>query len=588
MKKIIQKGVLRMLKLRNEYPRPHFRRDEWLSLNGIWEFEFDDNHDGDLRGIHNGDVKLSKEINVPFTYQYPESGIGDKSFHDTLWYRKSFVYDKLDKDVILGFNASDYITTVWVNGYFATSHQGGFAPFTVDITKLVKEGENTIVVKCYDPADPTIPRGKQYWGEGTWACWYTPNSGIWQSVWLDFVGRDSIDDFSITPDIDTNSFSGEIKLRNSLADLIEIKVYYDKKLIKRQMFSPDGKYTRYSVNMMELNFVDEITYWTPEHPNLFYVDFNLYKDGALLDTVHTRFGMRKISTQDGRVWLNNKPLYQRLILDQGYWKNSGLTAPSIEEIKKDVQLTKEMGFNGARKHQKFEDPYYYYYADELGLLTWCEMPSSYNFNSDEVAYVTKEWQEIVNTAKKFSSIITYVPLNESWGVRKILNNREQQSFASSLYYLTKSIDPSRLISTNDGWENMSDSDILAIHDYSSLGAELKGRYNESTYDDTFQSFRRVLANDNPYLGQPVLFTEFGGIMFEKDQKDDNWGYNSAAKNDDEFFNRLKELVDGIYECDFQGFCYTQLTDVQQEVNGLLDDEHNIKVDAERVRKIIIK
>lgn len=577
-----------MLKIRNEYPRPQFRRDEWLSLNGIWEFEFDDNHDGDLRGIHNGNVKLSKEINVPFTYQYPESGIGDKEFHDTLWYRRSFVCDKADKDVILGFNASDYITTVWVNGYYAITHQGGFAPFTVDISKYVKQGENVIVVKCYDPLDPTIPRGKQSWINDPFSCWYVPNSGIWQSVWIDYVGKDSIEDFSITPDIDTNSFSGEIKLRNSIADLIEIKVFYENKLVKRQMFSIDGKYTRYSINMMEINFVDEITYWAPEHPNLFYVDICAYKDNVLLDTVHTRFGMRKIHVQDGRILLNNKPLYQRLILDQGYWKNSGLTPPSIEEIKKDVLLTKELGFNGARKHQKFEDPYYYYYADEIGLLTWCEMPSAYNFNSDEVSYVTKEWQEIVNTAKKFSSVITYVPLNESWGVRKLMLNVEQQNFAKSLYYLTKSIDGSRLVSTNDGWENISDSDLLAIHDYASLGDELKAKYNENTYNNAFQTFRRVLSNGNEYKGQPVLLSEFGGIMFEKDQHNGNWGYNSAAKNDEEFFARLKSLVDGIYEADYQGFCYTQLTDVQQEVNGLLDDDHNLKIDAEKVRKIIVK
>lgn len=577
-----------MIKLRNEYPRPHFRRDQWLSLNGVWEFEFDDNHDGDLRGIHQGNVKLSREIVVPFTYQYPESGIGEKEFHDTLWYKKSFVYDETDKDVILGFNASDYITTVWVNGYYATTHQGGFAPFTVDISKLVKAGENVIVVKCYDPLDPTIPRGKQSWINDPFSCWYVPNSGIWQSVWIDYVGKNSIDDFSITPDIDTNSFSGEIKLRNALADTVELKVFYDNKLVKRQMFSPDGKYTRYTVNMMEINFVDEITYWAPEHPNLFYVDINLYNEGQLLDTVHTRFGMRKISVQDGRVLLNNKPLYQRLILDQGYWKNSGLTPPSIEELKKDVQLTKDMGFNGARKHQKFEDPYYYYYADEIGLLTWCEMPSSYNFNTDEVSYVTKEWQEIVNTAKKFTSVITYVPINESWGIRKAQVNTAQQNFAKSLYYLTKSIDPSRLVSTNDGWENITESDLLAIHDYASLGRELKDKYNENTYNDAFQTFRRVLANNNPYNGQPVLLSEFGGIMFEKDQGDGNWGYNSAAKNDDEFFSRLKELVDGIYEADFQGFCYTQLTDVQQEVNGLLDDEHNPKVDPEKMRNTLVK
>ncbi len=576
-----------MLKIRNEYPRPHFKRDNWLSLNGIWEFEFDDNKDGEARGLQGGNIKLAREINVPFTYQYPESGIGEKDFHETLWYRRSFTVDKTEGSVILGFNGSDYITTVWVNGYFVVSHQGGFDPFTVDITRLVKEGENIIVVRCYDPLDPTIPRGKQSWLNDPFSCWYTPNSGIWQSVWIDYAGEDYIDDFSITPDVDTNSFGGEIKLANALADLIEFKVYYNEKLLKRQMFSPDGRYTRYTVSMMEINYVDEITYWAPEHPNLFYVDINLYKDGEILDTVHTRFGMRKISvTDDGKILLNNKPLYQRLILDQGYWKDSGLTPPSVEAIRRDVELTKEMGFNGARKHQKFEDPYYYYFADEIGLLTWCEMPSAYNFNSDEVSYLTAQWQRIVNTARKFSSVITYVPMNESWGIRKTMVSEEQQNFARSLYFLTKSIDPSRLVSTNDGWENLSESDILAIHDYASSGNELKEKYNESTYDDAFQTFRRVLANDNPYLGQPVLLTEFGGIMFEKDQRDGNWGYNSAAKSDDEFFNRLEALMDGIYTADFQGFCYTQLTDVQQEVNGLLDDEHNPKVDVSEIKRIL--
>lgn len=578
-----------MLKLRNEYPRPHFRRDSWLSLNGIWEFEFDDNHDGEKRGIHNGNIKLEKEINVPFSYQYPDSGIGDTTFHDTLWYRRSFNFDGAEKSVILGFNGSDYITTVWVNGGYVGSHQGGFAPFTLDISRFVNKGENVIVVRCYDPLDPTIPRGKQSWLNDPFSCWYTPNSGIWQSVWLDFTGEDYIDDFSITPDIDTNSFSGEIKLRNASADLIEIKVMYEGKIVKRQIFSPDGKYTRYSVNMMEINFVDEVTYWAPEHPNLFYVDIVLHKDGTVLDTVHTRFGMRKISTtSDGKILLNNKPLYQRLILDQGYWKDSGLTPPDADALKNDLVLMKEMGFNGARKHQKFEDPYYYYYADELGLLTWCEMPSSYNFNSDEVSYVTREWQEIVNTAKKFSSVITYVPINESWGARKILNNEEQQNFARSLYYLTKSIDPSRLVSTNDGWENITESDILAIHDYASLGDDMCMKYNSYTYNDAFQTFRRVYAEGNEYRKHPVLLTEFGGIMFERDQHNGNWGYNSAAKNDEDFLFRLKELVDGIYEADFQGFCYTQMTDVQQEVNGLLDNEHNPKIDPEKIRNILIK
>lgn len=572
--------------LRNEYPRPHFRRDKWLTLNGIWEFEFDDNQDGEARKLHTGNVALTKQINVPFTYQYPESGINDQTQHDTLWYRRKFIIEDLSLNAILGFNGSDYITNVWINGNHAVTHRGGFAPFTVDITKYLVVGENTIVVKCYDPLDPTIPRGKQSWLGHPFSCWYVPNSGIWQSVWIDFVGKDSIEEFNIIPNIDNNSFSGDVKTLNGLADLVEFNVYYDNKLVKRQMFSTDGKYTRYTVNLMEANFVDEVTYWAPEHPNLYNVDIKLYKDNQLLDTVHTRFGMRKISVNEhGTILLNNKPLYQRLILDQGYWANTGLTPPSIEDIKRDVELTKAMGFNGARKHQKFEDPYYYWFADELGLLTWCEMPSAYNFNNDEVYYQSTEWQEIVKTARHFTSIITYAPLNESWGIRKALNDKNQQNYARSMYYLTKAIDGSRLVSTNDGWENVSDTDILSIHDYGLDSHTYDERYNEDTFESAYQTFRKVLVNGDKYLGQPALLSEFGGIAMQADHHDGNWGYNSAVRNEDEFLDRLGKLVKDLYKSAFQGFCYTQLTDVQQEVNGLLDPNHKPKFTIEKLNKI---
>ena len=499
--------------IRNEYPRPHFRRDEWLSLNGEWEFEFDDNNDGEKRGLHTGEIKLKQIINVPFTYQYKESGINDKNYHEVLWYRRTFNYD-CKKNAIIGFNGCDYITDIWVNGYHVMTHQGGFIPFTKEITKFLKSGINTIVVKCVDPNDPTIPRGKQSWLNKPFSCWYTPNSGIWQSVWIDFVGSDSIEEYSIIPNIDNNSFSGEIKLLNGNADFLEIVVKYNDKILKKQTFTIDGKYTRYCVNLMEQCYVDETLYWAPEHPNLIYVDFILYKNKEIIDLVHTRFGMRKISVSDGRILLNNKPLYQKLILDQGYWPNTGLTPPSIYDLKKDIELSKAMGFNGARKHQKFEDPYYYWYADELGFLTWCEMPSAYNFNSDEVGYLTNEWQGIVRVARNFSSIITYVPLNESWGVRKLLNDNKQQNFAKSIYYLTKAIDDSRLVSTNDGWENISDSDILSIHDYAYDSSEFKNKYNEKTYDSSFQTYRKIYANNNSYNGQPVMLTEFGGIAMQ--------------------------------------------------------------------------
>ena len=575
-----------MQNIRSEYPRPHFKRDEWLSLNGEWEFEFDDNNDGVVRGLHTGEVKLNTKILVPFTYQYPESGIGDTSVHEVVWYRRKFNHDKEDKNVILGFNGSDYITDVWVNGHHAVTHQGGFTPFTKDITKYLVTGENTIVVRCYDPQDPTIPRGKQSWIGRPFSCWYTPNTGIWQSVWLDYVGSDSIENFSITPNIDNNSFFGEIKTLNGLADTVEVKVYFRDKLLKSQTFSTDGKYTRYCVSLMEIHYIDEYTYWEPHHPNLHYVDFTLLKDGEVVDVVHTRFGMRKISmSKDGKVLINNKPLYQRLVLDQGYWPNTGLTPPSVDAIRNDIELAKKMGFNGARKHQKFEDPYFYYLADEIGFLTWCEMPSSYNFNSDEISYQTKEWQEIVNVARNFSSVVTYVPVNESWGVRKMLVDPNQQNFVRSMYYLTKAIDSSRLVSTNDGWESPTETDILGIHDYAYDSFSFARIYNKETYNDAYETFRKVYALGNEYRGQPVLLTEFGGIAMQSDHHDGNWGYNSAAQNDEELFTRLSNLMKGIYASEFQGFCYTQLTDVQQEVNGLLDPDHKPKVDVERLRKI---
>ena len=574
-----------MREYRKEYPRPHFRREDWLSLNGEWEFDFDDNRDGELRGLHTGNISLSKKIIVPFSYQYEESGINDKSFHNTVWYRRKFNYEG-NKNVILGLNACDFICDVWVNGHHVRNHIGGFTAFTTDITKYVVKGENTLVVRCIDSLDPTIPRGKQSWLNRPFSCWYVPNNGIWQSVWLDFVGCDSIENYSITPNIDTCSFSGEIKTLNGEADTVEIKVYYDNQLVKRQVMSTDGKYTRYQVSLMEMNYVDEITYWAPEHPNLFYVDFVLYKNNEIVDLVHTRFGMRKISINEhGYILLNNKPLYQRLILDQGYWKDTGLTPPCIDDIKKDIELAKAMGFNGARKHQKFEDPYFYWYADELGFLTWCEMPSSYNFNNDEVYYQTKEWQEIVNIARNFSSVITYVPLNESWGARKILNNETQQNYARSLYYLTKAIDGSRLVSTNDGWENISETDILSIHDYAYDSSEFANKYNELTFSHVYQTFRKVLAEGNEYRGQPVMLTEFGGIAMQSNHVNGNWGYNSACKDNEEFYYRLRNLMKGIYSASFQGYCYTQLTDVQQEVNGLLDENHNPKLDLGTLKEI---
>ena len=560
---------------RKEYPRPQFRRYNWQSLNGEWEFGFGEKENYD------------RKINVPFSYQWEASGIGDKAVHDTVWYKRTFKIDRENngKRAFLCFNAADYETDVWVNGNHAIKHIGGFTPFKADITQYLKDGENEITVRCIDTLETSVPRGKQSWTGEPFTCFYYPNTGIWGSVWIEFFNEDCIENYSLQSDIDNRRVYGYIETLYSKADEAEITLTFKDKVIKKQRISLDGKRTRYSINLADNAFDFGELLWWVDKPNLINVDYVLYKDGKVCDNAHARIGLRKISIENGKICLNGRPLYQRLILDQGYWNESGLTPPSAEALKKDIELSKAMGFNGARKHQKLEDPYYYYYAEELGFLVWAEMPSAYTFCDKEVKAITQEWQEIVNAAKNFTSVIAYVPLNENWGTREIKTNKEQQNFTRSLYYLTKSIDDTRIISTNDGFETIEESDILSIHDYEiKAEEEFPIKYN-GNYDGMRPQGWALFADGHKYKGQPVLFTEFGGIAFVSEQKGEAWGYGNGAKNAEELLERLEQLINGIAQTEFQGYCYTQLTDVQQEVNGLLYADRIPKVDLNNLKNI---
>ena len=572
---------------RNEYPRPQFKRDKWMKLNGEWEFEFDDDNDGAKRGLYKGETTLKDKINVPFSYQYSASGIGDKSQHDTVWYRRKFVVEK-DKRALLCFNASDYETDVWINGKHAVNHKGGFTPFKADITELLEDGENVIVVRCSDGQETFYPRGKQNWRKEPFSCFYIPNTGIWQSVWIEYFDGDCVDFYKFEPDVDNRVIIGEIQTLYGKACLAEITVSFKDEIVKKQTITLDGKLTEFMIKLSDNDhfaFADML--WSPEKPNLLYIDIKLFAEGKALDLAHTRLGLRKFSVDGGgKICINSRPVFQRLVLDQGYWEQSGLTPPSTEALKKDIEQSKAMGFNGARKHQKFEDPYYYYYAEELGFLTWCEMPSAYKFCAEEVQAIVGEWMAIVCEARNFTSNICYVPLNESWGVSAISTNTAQQQFAKSLYFLTKALDGTRLISTNDGWDNIEESDILSIHDYLIKNtSEFAVKYKRGEYDGLNPQGWQLFADGHKYRGQPVLLTEFGGIAFAKDSVGKAWGYGSGAVSNEEFYDRLKELTDGISLTEFQGYCYTQLTDVQQEINGLLYADHTPKTDINRLKEI---
>lgn len=566
---------------REEYPRPQFRREAWQSLNGLWEFDFVQGRPLDLQ------MPLTRQIRVPFSYQWEASGIGDTEVHEEMLYRRTFRIsaENRGRRALLCFNAVDYACVVWVNGQAAIAHEGGFTPFHADITPLLREGENTLAVYCRDRQDAALPRGKQTWIGRPFSCFYTANSGIWQSVWLEFFGEDCVERWSLQADTDRRAITGFAETLRGEADELELAASFRGQLLKRQRMSLNGRRVRFSLELDQAEFDFGDLLWWIDNPRLIDVEVRLLKNGEAVDTARTRIGLRKISLRDGQILLNQVPLYQRLVLDQGYWPESGLTPPSAEALRRDIRLAKDMGFNGTRKHQKFEDPYFYYYAEELGFLTWCEMPSAYIFCDREREAITAQWQEIVAQARSFTSVVAYVPLNESWGAREMKSDRQQQAFAASLYYLTRSMDDTRIISTNDGFENVRESDILSIHDYSIRRADQFPEKYTGAYDGMFPQGWALFADGHRYQGQPVLFTEFGGIAFASDEQGKAWGYGDGAVDAEDLLQRLRQLTDGILQTGWQGYCYTQLTDVQQEVNGLLRADRTPKVPPEKLKEI---
>lgn len=579
---------------RAEYPRPQFVRKAWQCLNGEWEFQFDDAGVGEKEYWYQTEkrVPFSHKINVPFAFQSKLSGIGDPSFHDVVWYRRSFEVpaDWKNKRIILHFGAVDYIAKVWVNGQLAAVHEGGHTPFQADITSLLREDGNTVVVRAEDfSRDVTLPRGKQYWREKSESIFYTRTTGIWQSVWLEPVSPAHLRKVMITPDIDRN----EIRIRTFVegypasGDLkVQVTVTFGNDRIAEDQYSLRSSEQLRAIGLGDFTDHGQGRLWSPEHPNLYDVEFRLIQGGEVVDEVRSYFGMRKVSIEDGKLCLNNRPYFQRLVLDQGYFPEGILTAPTDEALKRDVELTKEMGFNGVRKHQKTEDPRFLYWCDRLGLLVWGEAANAYEYSEEYVRRFTREWQEIVERDYNHPSIVTWVPLNESWGVPNVQIDVRQQQHGLAMYHLTKSLDDTRPVVYNDGWEHMT-TDLVTIHDYESRQEVLEQRYQTAeSAVEAMPANRRIFVGGASYQGQPILVSEFGGIAFKKSEWD-GWGY-SGAENEEDFLFRLKAVVDPMFSSPvIQGYCYTQLTDVEQEINGLLTYDREPKAPLEAIRSIIM-
>jgi hypothetical protein len=323
--------------------------------------------------------------------------------------------------------------------------------------------------------------------------------------------------------------------------------------------------------------------WAPEHPNLYDLRLELLDAGRrVLDTVESYFGMRKIEARDGKVFLNDRPYYQRLVLDQGYFPEGLLTAPTDADLRKDIELAKEMGFNGARKHQKIEDTRWLYWADTLGFLVWGEMANAYTYSLDYVRLITSEWQEAVRRDYNHPCIVAWVPMNESWGVPDLPSNPTQIEHLLTMYHLTHSLDRSRLVVSNDGWEHAL-TDLCTIHDYGDAEALARNYATHESSISAEPARRPIYVPGHGYQGEPILITEFGGIAFGGEEE--GWGYTTVS-DEEEFLERYDALITALLRSSVvQGFCYTQLTDVEQEINGLLTYDRKPKVELARIREI---
>ena len=583
---------------RAEHPRPDFVRETFYNLNGVWQFAFDDKDEGMACGWMKPGYALPLEITVPFAYQTKASGLGPTDeIHPVIWYRRAFTVpqEMQGKRILLRFGAVDFEATVYVNGKQMGQHKGGYTPFAIDITTALVEGENDLCLRVKDDPDCTQPRGKQYWDRGLMGCWYTPVSGIWQTVYMEAVGEYAMKYIHVTPDYDRHMFTAEIALDKRPTETLEAEliVSFEGKKRNSVKVSVEDRSFRVPVEMIVKGDLDPVKVWAPGCPNLYDLKVRLLKNGEAVDSVDTYFGMRKVERRDGRIYLNNSPLYQKLILDQGYWPDSNITPPSDEAIKLDLQYTLDFGYNGARKHQKLEDPRYYYWADKMGVLVWGELPSPYDYTEETVRNLADTMLEFIERDFNHPSIITWVPLNESWGVRNIYTDKRQQAAGRMLYHLTKAADGTRLCSSNDGWEQVT-TDICGLHDYADTKELIANHFaDRAEVEQHSCDWRACYADSEKPTGtEAFLVTEYGGIAFQNIGIQgemggmQTWGYHGKVTDEEAFFARFKGVTDGVREIPYcQGYCYTQLTDVMQEINGLLSPERQPKMDVKRVREI---
>ncbi len=550
-----------------EYPRPIMERSDWKNLNGLWKYAITQKGNP-APAAYQGDIL------VPFAVESSLSGVGKMiNEKEELWYQRTFDVPSAwrGKQILLHFGAVDWKAEVWVNDVKVGEHTGGFTPFYFDITSVLNKGNNDLVVKVWDPSDRgEQPRGKQI--ANPHGIWYTPVTGIWQTVWLEPVATQYITNLKTTPDIDNNSVKVEVAANTTSADKVEVKVFDGKNLV--------AKGAALNGVPVELAMPANTKLWSPDSPFLYNMEVTLYKDGKAIDQVKSYTAMRKYSIRKGqngitRLQLNNKDYFQFGPLDQGWWPDGLYTAPTDEALVYDLKKTKDFGYNMVRKHVKVEPARWYTHCDQLGLIVWQDMPNGgpspqwqarNYFNGREVirsaaseANYRKEWKEIIDCLYSYPSIAVWVPFNEAWGQFK----------TPEIVAWTKEYDPSRLVNPASGGNHYTCGDILDLHHY---------------------------PGPNMFLYDPrraTVLGEYGGIglvvegnTWVNDKK--NWGYvkfNTSDEVTNEYIKYGKHLLELIQK-GFSAAVYTQTTDVEGEINGLMTyDRKVIKMNEAKVREI---
>lgn len=570
------------------YPRPQLERPEWFSLDGEWEFALDPDAVYKLPD----DPPWDARIQVPFAPETPASGIGQAGFFRACWYRRQVETPRLNpgERLILHFCAVDSEATVWVNGRVVAQHEGGYTPFSADITQCFDPSGKLTVVVCAsdDPAELSKPRGKQDWQLHPHSIWYYRTSGIWQSVWMERLPESSIGQVRWTPNVERWEIGFEAWLDGRRRDdlRLNVKLYAGDDLLADDTYAVVAHEVHRRIALSDPGIDDyrNELLWSPETPNLMYAELRLTDEtGTLIDEARSYTALRSIGAQGDKFVLNGRPYQLRMVLDQGYWPTSGLTAPDDEGYRRDVELAKAMGFNGVRKHQKIESPRYLFWADTLGLVVWEEMPSAYRFTKQSIERLTREWTDAIARDASHPCIVAWVPFNESWGVPDLPDSPAQRHYVQALYHLTKTLDPSRPVIGNDGWESVA-TDIIGIHDYDDQPERIAKRYLVDEIPRLFKRERpggRLLLLQGEVQEQPIMLTEFGGIAFSRDTAH-TWGY-SRCETEEDFTKRYVHLMKVVRTLPvLAGFCYTQFADTYQEANGLLYADRTPKFPIEMI------